>query len=285
MKKKAQIQIADIQKLLFDKCKEGLSESSIKKIFNLLGEFFRYVFAIREINYNPMDLVKMPHASNFLYQSKEMEILTVDEMKKVISVAERIKKNGQPKYRYGEAVILLLNTGLRSGELRGINIKDIDFERRVLHVQQNVVYVKDRENGGIQYLIDGVKTKKSDREIPLNDRAVLALKRMLSTTYNCKTGYLVCTTADKIVTHSNLQRGYSAILKEAGIEHMGLHSTRHTFATVVLKDAEDKGQIKEVSELLGHSQVSTTYTYYIKASDEDKRCLLDQLNTLVSDVG
>ena len=63
---------------------------------------------------------------------------------------------------------------------------------------------------------------------------------------------------------------------------MGLHSTRHTFATVILKNAEDKGQIKEVSELLGHSKVSTTYQYYIKASDEDKRKLLDQLDALVS---
>lgn len=63
---------------------------------------------------------------------------------------------------------------------------------------------------------------------------------------------------------------------------MGLHSTRHTFATIMLKDAEDKGQIKEVSELLGHSQVSTTYEYYIKASDEDKRKLIEQLDNLVS---
>lgn len=63
---------------------------------------------------------------------------------------------------------------------------------------------------------------------------------------------------------------------------MGLHSTRHTFATIILKDAEDRGQIKEVSELLGHSQVSTTYEYYIKPSDSDKRILIDQLGTLVS---
>lgn len=275
----------NIQKLLSDKCKEGLSVSSIKKIFNLLGEFYRYVFAIREINYNPMDLVKMPHMSNNLYQSKEMEVLTVEELKNLVSVAEQIKGSGQPKFRYGEAVILLLNTGLRSGELRGINKKDIDFERRVLHVQQNVVYVKDRENGGIQYLIDSVKTTKSNREIPLNDRALLSLRRLLETTCNHETGYLLCTTKGKIVTHSNLQRGYSVILAEAGIEHMGLHSTRHTFATVVLKNAEDKGQIKEVSELLGHSQVSTTYTYYIKASDTEKRNLMNQLNSLVTNVG
>lgn len=271
----------DIQKLLSDQCKLGFSVSSIKKIYNLLGEFFRYVTAIREINQNPMSMVKMPHESNIQYQPKEMEVLTVEEMKQVVSVCEEPGKRGLPFYRYGEAIILLFLTGLRSGEVRGIQEKDIDFERRVLHIHTNVTYAKDRESGGIQYLIGDVKTKKSNREIPLNDRAVLAIQRLLNTTCNHKTGYLLCTASGKIVTHSHLQRCYSAILKRAGIRHMGLHSTRHTFATVVLKDAEDKGQIKEVSELLGHSQVSTTYEYYIKASDEDKRNLVNQLNTLV----
>lgn len=271
----------DIQKLLSDQCKKGFSASSIKKIYNLLGEFFRYVTAIREINQNPMSMVKMPHESNIQYQPKEMEVLTVDELKRVVSVCEEPGKRGLPFYRYGEAIILLFLTGLRSGEVRGIQEKDIDIERRVLHIHTNVTYAKDRESGGIQYLIGDVKTKKSNREIPLNDRALLAIQRLLNTTCNHKTGYLLCTASGKIVTHSHLQRCYSAILKKAGICHMGLHSTRHTFATVVLKDAEDKGQIKEVSELLGHSQVSTTYEYYIKASDDDKRNLVNQLNTLV----
>ena len=62
---------------------------------------------------------------------------------------------------------------------------------------------------------------------------------------------------------------------------MGLHSTRHTFATIVLKEAEEKGQIKEVSELLGHSQVSTTYEYYIKADYNDKRSLISSLDKMI----
>ena len=60
-----------------------------------------------------------------------------------------------------------------------------------------------------------------------------------------------------------------------------MHSTRHSFATAVLKDIKDKGQIKEVSELLGHSDVSVTYKHYIKASNEDKRNLVNQLSKLV----
>jgi len=272
----------DIQKLLSDKCKQGLSVSSIKKIYNLLGEFFRYATATRKIGYNPMELVTMPHSSNILHEAKDMEVLTTDQLKRVIAEAERVDEKCNPVYRYGEAIILLLVTGMRSGELRGINIRHIDMSSQMIYVCENVTYSKDRENGGIKYTIGDVKTKKSNRGIPLNNRAILSIQRLLQTTCNYDTGYLVCTNNGQIVTHSNLQRCYSLILKKAGVEHMGLHSTRHTFATVVLKDAEDKGQIKEVSELLGHSKVSTTYQYYIKASNDDKRKLLNQLNTLVS---
>lgn len=278
----ANIASEDIQRLLICKCQDGLSESSIKKIYNLLGEFFRYITAKRVINNNPMDLVTMPHSSNIQYQPKDMEVLTPEAMKKVISVAEQVGKDGKPVHRYGEAIILLLVTGMRSGELRGLNINHIDMDSQLLYVCENVTYSKDREHGGIKYTIGDVKTKKSRREIPLNDRAILSIQRLLETTCNRDTGYLVCTSNGNIITHSNLQRCYSAILKEAGVKHMGLHSTRHTFATVVLKDAEDKGQIKEVSELLGHSKVSTTYQYYIKTSNKDKRKLVNQLNTLVS---
>ena len=277
-----QITSEDIQSHLVSQCNLGLSFSSIKKIYNLLGEFFRYETTIGNIARNPMQLVEMPHMSNLEYEEKDMEVLSTEDMRKVIGIAEHRNKCGKSDYRYGEALVLLMVTGMRSGELRGLNINDISLEHRYIHVHRNVVYAKDRKNGGIKYIIGDVKTKKSDRIIPLNDRAVLAIQRLIDTTLNPNTGYLLCTSNGKIVTHSQLCKCYSAILKKAGIEHMGLHSTRHSFATAVLKDAEDKGQIKEVSELLGHSQVSTTYEYYIKASDEDKRVLINQLGKLVS---
>lgn len=271
----------DVQRLLLEKCEEGKSASTIKKIFNLLGEFFRYATATKIIGSNPMVLVEMPHSSIICHEEKEMEVLTPDEVKRIIAVAEQVDDNGEPVYKYGEAIILLLLTGIRSGELRGLNIADIDLVNQTMHVQNNATYSKDRINGGIVHTVGTLKTKKSKRSIPLNARAILAIQRIMKTICNHDTGYLVCTTTGKIVTHSNLQKSYSRILKRAGVEHMGLHSTRHTFATVVLKDAEDKGQIKEVSELLGHSKVSTTYQYYIKASDAEKRKLINQLETLV----
>lgn len=271
----------DIQRLLIEKSEQGKSASSIKKIYNLLGEFFRYATATKVIGSNPMILVEMPHASLIQHQEKEMEVLTADEVKRVIAVAEQLDEKGKPVYKYGEAVILLLLTGMRSGELRGLNIADVDLDNQILHVKNNATYSKDRKNGGIIHTVGTLKTKKSNRFIPLNDRAVLAIRRMLKTTSNHDTGYLVCTDTGKIVTHSNLQRCYSLILKKAGIEHMGLHSTRHTFATIVLKDAEDKGQYKEVAQLLGHSRIGVLFDFYIAASETEKRNLVNQLNSLV----
>ena len=71
-------------------------------------------------------------------------------------------------------------------------------------------------------------------------------------------------------------------MKKAHIEHTGLHTLRHSFATNLLRSDVGKGHIKEISELLGHSTVSTTYQYYIGTDNENKRNLVDSLNDALS---
>ena len=211
-----------------------------------------------------------------------MSILTPDEIARVIKAAESIDKKGKPVYRYGEMTILMLLTGMRSGEVRALRVCDFNEEQRIIHVRGSITHHKDRENGGTIDEAASTKTKKSKRDIPLSDRAVIAVQRMMETTCNRETGYLVTTETGRFLSASYIQTQYDYILKRAGVSHNGIHSTRHSFATVVLKDsdAEHKGQIKEVSELLGHSQVSTTYEYYIKTSNEDKRALVTVLDGL-----
>ncbi len=270
----------DIQGYLLELTKT-LSVSSVKKVYNLLGEFFRYMVAIQLLAYNPMLLVEMPHASLFVKQPKEMDVLTTDEMTRVIEVAEQHKQDGSLLYKYGEAIVLLLLTGLRSGEIRAIRSQDIDLKDKVLHVNMNICHHKDRINGGVVDTLSTPKTKKSQRSIPLSDRAITAINRLMATTYSSKHDLLISTESGGILSNQYFELTYSRILKRAGIEHMGLHSTSDSFATVVLKDAEEKGQIKEVSELLGHSQVSTTYEYYIKTDNNDKRALVQSLDTII----
>lgn len=275
----AKITVEELQRLL-DELSERYSRSTVKKVYDLLGEFYRYQIDTRKIDFNPMRIVRMPHPSNFK-ENKVMEVLTVEEFKRVLNVAAEKNEDGSQRFRYGEVIVLMLLTGLRSGEVRGIKLSDIDMDKGILHVKRSITYSKDRENGGIVYSADWTKTSSSKRDIPLNDRAMKAIRILAKTTYNPETDFLICTNAGKWLTHMMLQRTYDRVLKAAGLNHMGMHSTRHSFATIILKDAEDKGQIKEVSELLGHSRVSTTYDYYIGTSNEDKRSLVSSLDLLI----
>ena len=84
-----QITTQDIQDHLTAQCKAGLSFSSIKKIYNLLGEFFRYEIATKEIYFNPMLLVTMPHASNIQHTEKDIAIINY-ENQDAIDVSKNI---------------------------------------------------------------------------------------------------------------------------------------------------------------------------------------------------
>lgn len=258
-----------------------LSISSVKKVYTLLGEFFRYMVASQRISYNPMLLVKLPHATMFVKQPKDMEVLTPEEMARIIAVAEQRKPNGELLYKYGEVVVLLIYTGLRSGEIRALRWADIDLQNKMLHVNKNVCHHRDRKTGRMVDTLSTPKTKNSIRGIPLSDRAIIAIKRLQQLTYCAENDLLITTDSGGILSNQFLYKTYDRILKRAGIEHMGLHSTRHSFATVMVKKAENKGQIKEVSELLGHSQVSTTYNHYIKTDNSDKRNLIQSLDYII----
>ena len=278
-KKIGKIRPDELQILINNLAESGLALSSVKKVYNILGEFFRYEAALGDIARNPMLLVKLPKAIN-CKPVKEMSVLTAEEVKKVISVAEETIE-GEPTYRYGEAIILLLLTGIRAGELRGIRPEDIDWQNKILHINRGIC-IAPKEEGGIEYFAGKGKTKNALRDVPLCERAMLSLERLKQTTYVPESGYLICgMKTGEPVDYNGLQKCYDMILKASGIKHMGLHSTRHTFATLMLKDAKEKGMIKEVSELLGHSEVSTTYKYYIKTSNEDKRSMITGLEEVL----
>ena len=266
----------DISRFLTDLANR-LSYSSVKKVYTLLGEIFRYLANTDMISKDPMIQAKMPHKDVFKKQPKDMEVLSKVEIKKVFAVAESLDEDGRPVYRYGEAIILLLLTGLRSGEIRAIMVDDIDFDNHVLKVRQNICHYRDRVNGGVIDEISSTKTVGSVREIPLNDRALLAIKRLLATTYSPESGLLIATSTGKILSNSYFEKCYGYILRKAGVKYMGLHSTRHTFATEAMPVAIQEGRVKDLSEILGHEDVSTTFKFYVKGNSTAKKNLIDKL--------
>ena len=89
----------------------------------------------------------------------------------------------QKLYRQAGVYILMLNTGLRAGEILGIVNSDIDLERRVLHAQRGVKVINkrdgvERSDSSTEVKIGKLKSTTSKRDIPLNDTAIKKAKRL-----------------------------------------------------------------------------------------------------------
>lgn len=268
----------DINELLIEKCNDGLGISSVKKIKSLINLFFEYYTSRNHLLYNPALYAELPSANSFQRQPKEVESFTAEEVLKIISVAEAPSTFG-PYYRYGEVIVLMLLTGIRASEARALNIHDFSNDLTRMTVRRTRAYIKKRENGvavgGIENVMNTPKTKKSGREIELVPRATLAVQRMIERTYNPDTGDLVCSVNGSIIDHKGLQGCFDSILKKADLPHKGLHITRHTFATLSL---ESEAEIKDISNTLGHSTVSTTYDLYVANSRKRKRQAMNKFN-------
>ena len=95
-----------IQTQLINKKVKTYSHSSIKKIYDALNACFKYAVARRNLRFNPMNTVTMPSKSKF--ETKEVEIFSDDEIKKLTEAASARFGNGTLKYKNDWAFILMI---------------------------------------------------------------------------------------------------------------------------------------------------------------------------------
>lgn len=226
----------------------GYATSTIQKVNNILYPAFNVAVMNELVDKNPVDGVQMPK-----HKEKQVRALTIAEETKFLEIA---KKN-----QYYAAFVVLLDTGVRCGELLALTWEDIDLKNGTLHVCKNLVAVKDRDSKeGKQKIVvqDTPKTSKGVRTIPLTSRA-LNLLRELKLKQQSKTNIVFCTKNCTYLFPKNFRRAFQCVLKRAGIEQLGLHVLRHTFATRLF---EKNANPKTVSILLGHANVGITLDIY-----------------------
>lgn len=262
----------DIQGMIAKLTSEGKSYSSIKKAYNAVNAAFKWGLTCDppKVKKNPAANIKLPNKK--LFTQKQIPFYT--EKESMILIAQATSKNGKGNRRYplGAFVPLLINTGLRMSELLALKWDtDIDLENNTLTVHKNVVFVKDREKEKGYKLLeqDSVKTDAGqDRVIPLNNAAVEALKNLQQITG--KKTWVMTTRNNTQVKPRQLDQMFRriAVASDLPAEKIyGVHALRHTFATLLLKNKID---IKTVSKLLGHSDVSITYNTYIHVIKEQE---------------
>lgn len=165
--------------------------------------------------------------------------------------------------------MLILQTGLRTGEMMGLMWEDIDFEARTISVQRTLEF----RYGYQEFKIGEPKTRNSYRTIPMTQIAydILKAKKEESETRMVADSrykdFVFLNQKGLPTKNSAYDTTLYKLADKAGIERFHMHTLRHTYATRCI---EAGMRSKTLQELLGHSNIGITMNLYVHNSEEEK---------------
>jgi Site-specific recombinase XerD len=233
---------------------KGLSESTIKKVYNIMNTSLKdAVYSLRIIKENPaLFIIDKPKV-----EKREVIVWTADDARKFVAESENVG-------RYWFAFKLALTTGMRQGEILGLRWKDVDFKNNIIRITQTLSH-----DGKI--LKTGAKTTSSVRPIAIDvdtknslikhfniSRSEQRQAQSINKPYS-NNDLVFCTTNGAACSPRNLMRAYYLLLDKIDVPKITFHNLRHTHATLLLLEGIHP---KIVSERLGHSSVKITLDTY-----------------------
>lgn len=269
--------------------KDELSYSSLKKIYLFWSGMIHHAMDTGELpsSYDKiLKTVEIPAEDELEIETKEIMVITPEHQKiiKQIAMEPSPNRNERYLYRYGPAIVFLLNTGLRGGELLALGkSKIISYQKRKgIKIDRTLSRVKNREKDAknkTKLILTAPKYPNSIRTIPLNREAEFALSCMMSLygRNHFNEDFILSTQNGISPTIQNLANTLKKICKRAGLPLYNLHALRHTFATNLIRNTQSMGDLKEVAELLGDSYEVVINTYF-HTDSEKKVELIDSLD-------
>ena len=237
------------------------SKSYMDKMHVMLNGLFTAAVDNELCEKNPAVRLKYPRI-----KEQPRETFTKEEVQKILAFAMVYDKQ-----RIGVAVMTLLLTGLRRGELLGL--KETDITDNTLSVNR-AVYLENHKARVIEH---EAKTESSLRTVPLLPELSYRLHHLPH-----KGEFLFSTKSGTLLHPRNFTRDYDAFfcqLREAepSVRRLSPHCCRHTFATLTRESGAD---IRVVQELLGHTDIKTTARYshaYLNEMDAAVKKLHDAI--------
>ena len=168
-------------------------------------------------------------------------------------------------------ILLCLYTGLRLGEICGLQWKDINIRSGRIKIKRTIQRISDSK-GHTEFLIDSPKTTSSEREIPIPEFLMPYLKR-----YASESEVYITTGTENFTQPRTYQLRFKTYLKRCELPEYHFHTLRHTFATRAIELGFD---LKSLSEILGHFDVKTTLALYVHPSMELKQKEMNKFSFL-----
>lgn len=242
-----------------------LSAKTVRDILTLFHSVFVSISRRTELKLNNLEIIYPKEHKKIIrvLNKKEEEILTLFLVREM-----DLSKFG---------VYIALRTGMRIGEICALRWGDISLQAETISINHTVQRLKNPDAAATAktaVILDTPKSDSSSRTIPLMQDIKCLCSRFLSNNPEA----FVLTGTTHCMDPRQLQRRLKSYVIACDIEKVHFHTLRHTFATRCIEAGFD---IKTLSEILGHSNVSITMNQYVHPDLNLKRKNMNRLKPVI----
>ena len=239
-----------------NKTLKPLSGKTILEHHRLLRAMLHKAVYWQVIVSNPAERVQPPKAK------KPKRKYYDDDQCKIL--LENLEQLDEEQIKYKTAIILTVFTGVRLGELMGLEWNDIDFRNGIVSINRSSQYLADT---GVFTKVP--KTESSIREVAIPDFVISLLEEYKLWYDEQKSLYgelwidsnrLFVQADGKPMHPSTISKWFVKYVDQIGLPVINFHGLRHTNATLLIAQNID---VAVVAARLGHAQITTTFNFYV----------------------
>ena len=261
------------------KCNNGyrtlkpLSQKTILEHHRLIRAMLHKAVYWQLLFNNPCERVQPPRS-----RKPKRRYYDDEQCKILLSNLNELSTN---EIKYKTAITLTLFTGVRLGELMGLEWSDIDFTNGIVSINKSSQYLADK---GV--FTKTPKTESSIRDVAIPDFIVSLLEeyklwydeqKTIVGDFWHESNRLFVQDDGKPIHPSTISKWFEQFVKKIGLPVINFHGLRHTNATLLIPQQVD---VATVSARLGHAQITTTYNFYVhplKSHDRTAGNVLENL--------